>query len=152
MCYKQHVYRDTKSRQNQVWRVRKTMVTEGTILWEPPDAVRQTSMLTRYMRWLGEHKALQFDSYDALWEWSISHLDDFWESIWQFFEVKYSSPYSAVLGSGQMPGAQWFPGARLNYAEQVFRHISSDQPALVFRSERQPMTEISWDELKQSVA
>src|SRR5690348_14624404 len=128
------------------------MVAEGDILWEPSDPARRSSAMARYMRWLEEHKALHFDSYDALWEWSISHLDDFWESIWQFFEVTSSSPYSAVLGDREMPGAQWFPGARLNYAEQVFRHISSDRPALIFRSERQPMTEISWDELRHGVA
>src|SRR6185437_4532793 len=117
------------------------MVVEGEILWEPSDAVRQSSAMTRYMRWLGVRKSLHFDSYAALWEWSISHLDDFWESIWQFFEVTSSSPYSAALGSRQMPGAEWFPGARLNYAEQVFRHVSSDRPALVFCSEGQPITE-----------
>lgn len=128
------------------------MVAEGDILWEPSDSAQQSSAMTRYMRWLGEHKTLRFDSYDALWEWSISHLDDFWESIWQFFKVTSSSPYTAVLGDREMPGAQWFPGARLNYAEQVFRHVTSDRPALIFRSERQPMTEISWDELRHDVA
>lgn len=128
------------------------MVAEGDILWEPSDSIRQSSAMTRYMRWLGEHKALHFEAYDALWEWSVSHLDDFWESIWQFFEVTSSSSYSTVLGSREMPGAQWFPSARLNYAEQVFRHISSNRPALIFRSERQPMTEISWDKLSRDVA
>lgn len=128
------------------------MVTEGDILWEPSDSLRQSTGMTRYMQWLGEHKALHFDAYDALWEWSISHLDDFWESIWQFFAVTSSSPYSAVIGHREMPGAQWFPGARLNYAEQVFRHISSNRPALIFRSERQPMTEMSWDKLRHDVA
>src|SRR5690242_13505573 len=128
------------------------MVAEGEILWEPSEAARNNSTMTRYMRWLGEHKALHFDSYSALWEWSISHLDGFWESIWQFFGVTSSSPYKAILGSRLMPGAEWFPGARLNYAEQVFRHVSSDRPALIFRSERQPITEISWDDLKHDVA
>jgi len=128
------------------------MVAEGEILWEPSEAARNNSTMTRYMRWLGEHKALHFDSYSALWEWSISHLDGFWESIWQFFGVTSSSPYTAILGSRRMPGAEWFPGARLNYAEQVFRHVSSDRPALIFCSERQPMTEISWDDLKHDVA
>src|SRR5690348_10460952 len=128
------------------------MVTEGDILWEPSDSVRQISAMARYMRWLGEHKALHFDTYDALWEWSVSRLDDFWESIWQFFGVTSSNPYSAVLGSREMPGAQWFPDTRLNYAEQVFRRVSSNRPALIFRSERQPMTEITWDELRHDVA
>lgn len=128
------------------------MVAEGEILWEPSEAARSNSTMTRYMRWLGEHKALHFDSYSALWEWSISHLDGFWESIWQFFGVTSSSPYKAILGSRLMPGAEWFPGARLNYAEQVFRHVSSDRPALIFCSERQPIIEISWDDLKHDVA
>lgn len=129
-----------------------TTVDEGAILWEPSESVRQASPMTRYMRWLEEHNGTHFDSYDALWEWSVAHLEDFWESIWQFFGLASTSPYTAVLESHQMPGARWFPGTRLNYAEQVFRHASSERPALIFRSERQPLTEVSWEELRRSVA
>src|SRR6185437_3547674 len=98
------------------------------------------------------HKGVHADNYEGLWNWSVSHLEDFWESIWQFFDLKPSSPYTAVLESHQMPGAHWFPGARLNYAEQVFRNVSADRPAIIFRSERQPATEISWEDLRASVA
>lgn len=129
-----------------------TTVDEGAILWEPSESVRQASPMTRYTRWLEEHNDTHFDSYDALWAWSVAHLEDFWESIWQFFGLASTSPYTAVLESHQMPGARWFPGTRLNYAEQVFRHASSEQPALIFRSERQPLTEVSWEELRRSVA
>ena len=129
-----------------------TATAEGTILWEPSEAVRLASPMTRYIQWLEEHYGKHFDSYDALWEWSIAHLEDFWESIWQFFELVSTSPYTAVLESHQMPGARWFPGARLNYAEQVFRHASSERPALIFRSERQPLTEMTWEELRRNVA
>lgn len=129
-----------------------TTVEEGTILWEPSAEAQQTSTFTQYMRWLGDHKSVHFETYDALWQWSITHLEDFWESIWQFFGVTSSSPYTAVLEDHSMPGARWFPGARLNYAEQVFRQMSSQRPALVFRSEHQPLTEISWEELHDTVA
>jgi acetoacetyl-CoA synthetase len=129
-----------------------TTVDEGAILWEPSESVRQASPMMRYLRWLEEHNGTHFDSYDALWAWSVTHLEDFWESIWQFFGLTSTSPYTAVLESHQMPGARWFPGTRLNYAEQVFRHALSERPALIFRSERQPLTEVSWEELRRSVA
>lgn len=129
-----------------------TAVTEGTILWEPSEAWVRDSTMTQYMRWLHEHKQRHFDSYDALWGWSVSNVEDFWESIWQFFELISDSPYRAVLTSHQMPGAQWFSGAHLNYAEQVFRKAVADRPALIFRSERHPATEVSWAELRRNVA
>ncbi len=83
---------------------------EGTILWEPSDVARESSTIAAYMRWLEQHGGAHFESYDALWEWSVSHLEGFWESIWQFFDVTSSSPYTAILESHEMPGAHWFPG------------------------------------------
>ena len=129
-----------------------TAIAEGMILWEPSEATQRQSAISEYMRWLEQQRSLRFDSYDALWSWSVSHIEDFWESIWQFFGVTSSTPYSAILENRQMPGARWFPGARLNYAEQVFRHAAADRPALIFRSERHLMVEISWEELRHSVA
>lgn len=126
--------------------------TEGTVLWEPSEMTQQASTLTHYMNWLEHHKGRHFDSYHELWGWSVAHLEDFWESIWQFFEILSSSPYTAILASHNMPGARWFSGSHLNYAEHVFRNISRDRAALIFRSERQPTTEISWEELRISVA
>lgn len=129
-----------------------TAITEGTILWEPSAATREASNMAKYMRWLEDLKKRHFESYDALWEWSVSHLEEFWESMWQFFGLTSPTPYTAVLESHEMPGARWFPGAQLNYAEQAFRAMSEERPAIIFRSERHPVTEVSWQELRTSVA
>jgi acetoacetyl-CoA synthetase len=129
-----------------------TTVSEGTMLWQPPDALKRTSTLRAYMRWLEERKGLRFDSYAPLWEWSVAQVEQFWESIWEFFELRASAPYTRVLAERRMPGAQWFSGARLNYAEHVFRNASSARPAIVFQSETQPLVEISWAELEHQVA
>jgi len=125
---------------------------EGTVLWEPPAERRDAAGLTRYLRWLAERKGLHFDGYDALWRWSVEHLEEFWASLWEFFDIRASAPYSRVLDERKMPGAKWFEGARLNYAEHVFRHASPDRPALIVRSESRPPAEISWAALERDVA
>src|SRR5919206_1568836 len=90
-------------------------------LWEPgPDLVERAT-ITRYMRWLAGERGVQAEDYHALWRWSVDELDEFWRSIWDFFEVHASEPYERVLGSRAMPGAEWFEGARLSYAEHIFR-------------------------------
>jgi acetoacetyl-CoA synthetase len=110
------------------------------------------SNMVRYIKWLKEYKGLELESYPELWEWSVTQLEEFWGTIWEFFEVKSSHPYTRVLANRRMPGAQWFEGAKLNYAENVFQHMSNVYPALVFRSELQGMCEISWQELHDKVA
>jgi acetoacetyl-CoA synthetase len=92
-----------------------------------------------------------FTTREELWEWSVSDQDAFWASIWDYFHMKTSHPYTAVLAKRTMPGAQWFPGALLNYAEHVFRNATPDRPALMVRSERHEMREVSWDELRLKV-
>ena len=132
-----------------------TAVQEGTILWEPTEAFKEQSALTRYMRWLERERGLHFASYADLWAWSVADLDAFWGSIWEFCEVRASRPYTAVLPDRQMPGARWFAGAELNYAEHALRHATgdrADQPAILFQSERQPLTEITWGGLERAVA
>ncbi len=124
---------------------------EGTVLWEPPAAFRDRSELTRYMRWLAERKGLPFPDYRALWEWSVRDLETFWASLWEFLEIRAKSPYEQVLKERSMPGARWFEGAQLNYADHVFRHATTRYPALIARSERRPTTEVSWAELAQQV-
>jgi acetoacetyl-CoA synthetase len=104
------------------------------------------------MQWLQKEKGLHFDDPEKLWEWSVNSLEDFWASIWEFFHIQASEPYSAVLAERKMPGAQWFPGSKLNYAEHVFRNATSDLPALLFQSESQPLREVTWDELYRKVA
>ena len=85
-------------------------------LWTPPQDVRETTEIGRYVTWLESERGLAFASYEELQRWSVDDLPGFWSSIWDFFEVRSHAPYSEVLASDAMPGAQWFPGARLNFA------------------------------------
>src|SRR5215467_15756391 len=128
-----------------------TTIREGTPLWEPSEEMKQQANLTHYMQWLQREQGLNIDTRDQLWQWSVDHLEDFWASIWEYFHIKASKPYTAVLVERKMPGASWFPGAKLNFAEHVFRNATSDHPALLFRSERHNLVEVSWSELKQKV-
>lgn len=129
-----------------------TSITEGVLLWEPSAERQQRSEMRRYMAWLAQHKGLQFDDYHALWQWSVDNIEDFWASIWEFFDCKAATPFQTVLPRRAMPGAQWFPGATLNYAEHVFRNATPAHPALIFQSERQPAMAMSWAELERQVA
>ena len=125
-------------------------VDEGQLLWTPSPARLERSHLTRYMRWLAE-RGHRCDDYDALWRWSVSDLDAFWSSVAEFCGIEFSSPPSSVLGKRTMPGAEWFPGARLNYAWHALRHERPDEDALLYLSERRPLTALSWTELARQV-
>ena len=127
-------------------------IAEGTILWEPSREFKESTNIARYLKWLKERRDLAFDDYHALWEWSVTDIEDFWESIWEFFELKSSQPYSEVLSQRKMPGVRWFSGSELNYTEHVFRNMSKSRPALIFQSEIQPLMEVSWDEFYDKVA
>jgi acetoacetyl-CoA synthetase len=125
---------------------------EGTLLWQPTPDLQEHSVIRAYMGWLERTKGLHFADYPALWEWSSMQIESFWESIWQFYDIQAAQPYERVLSSRQMPGAEWFPGARLNFAEHVFRNASAERPAIRFQSEREPLRDISWAELRHQVA
>jgi len=127
-------------------------VPEGTVLWEPSQAFRDSSGLARYMRWLAEREGRAFATYDALWQWSVRDLEAFWGSLWAFFDIRASAPHTCVLSARRMPGAQWFRGARLNYAEHVFRNATAEHPALLARSEARPAAQTSWSALERQVA
>jgi acetoacetyl-CoA synthetase len=114
-----------------------------------------------YQEWLQASRGLSFDSYDALWQWSVTELDAFWQSIWDYFDLQSLTPHSAVLAVNAMPGAQWFTGAQVNYARQVFRHVdaaaAAGMPAVLSHGERSLQRgdaprELSWPELRQQVA
>ena len=107
--------------------------------------------MTHYMQWLEREKGLRFETREELWGWSVSHLEDFWASLWQYFKIMAAQPYTTVLQEHTMPGAHWFPGTLLNYAEHVFRNAVPDKPALIFRSERHAMVTVTWHELTQKV-
>jgi len=120
--------------------------------------------LRLYQQWLQATRGLTFDTYDALWRWSVTDLDAFWQSIWDYFDLQSPTPHRAVLGRNTMPGAQWFPGAQVNYARQVFRHVPAalaagrgaglpdGLPALISRNEKGLHRELSWPELQRQAA
>ncbi|GIF12514.1 acetoacetate--CoA ligase [Actinoplanes teichomyceticus] len=118
-------------------------VTAGTLLWEPPADIRETSRIGHFLTWLERERGLSFPDYAALWEWSVTDLSGFWGAIWDHFGVLAHRAPDAVLGSTVMPGARWFPGAALNYAENVLRMpgIADDEPVvLAYSQTREPRT------------
>jgi acetoacetyl-CoA synthetase len=127
-------------------------VREGSVLWEPTAESESRATITQYLRWLESEKGLSFNDYHSLWKWSVTEIEDFWQSLWEFFDIKASKPYSRILSGRKMPGARWFSGSELNYAEHVFRHMSSQRPALIFQSETVALTEMSWSDFYQQVA
>jgi acetoacetyl-CoA synthetase len=126
------------------------VTTEPKPLWEPSQEMRERAAITRYERWLREERGVELagEGYHALWSWSVENLEDFWASIWDYFEVEAETPYERVLGSRDMPGAEWFPGARLNYAQHVFRRHDDDDVAIRHASELRELDEWTWGELR----
>jgi acetoacetyl-CoA synthetase len=120
-------------------------VREGELLWTPSAAQVEDANLTRFSKWLARERGLQFESYDALWQWSVTELEEFWQAMWDYFGVQSSAPHTRVLGKRAMPGAEWFPGARLNYAQHVLRKERAGIDALLFMSETTPLTGVSWE-------
>jgi acetoacetyl-CoA synthetase len=124
----------------------------GQVLWAPPADVRQTTEIGRYLQWLEHAQQMSFDGYDALWRWSVEDQRGFWESLWRFFEVTASAPYDTVLSSDAMPGAHWFPGARLNYAEHLLGTNGDHQRvAVIARSQTRPAEELTFAALRDQV-
>ena len=120
-------------------------------LWEGNDAFKQNSHLHNYQNWLLQNHQLEFNNYHDLWKWSVDNVEDFWESIWNYFNIISHSPYKRVL-SGTMPECKWFEGATLNYAEHIFKDINPKNNAIIFGNETDEVLEITWEELKQKVA
>lgn len=122
------------------------------MLWTPSDKFLQQSNLTHYAAWLRQTKALSFENYSSMWQWSVDHPSAFWESIWQYFNVKSYSPYREIMSDDAMPHTKWFDGATLNYAEHIMRNKTEERPAILFASEREDTKKISWKQLEQDAA
>jgi acetoacetyl-CoA synthetase len=121
-------------------------------LWEPPAELVERARMTEYVRWLAAERGLELDGYDALWRWSVEDLEGFWSSIWDFFGVQADGGCDRVLSSREMPGAEWFAGSRLNYAEHAFAGKEDAEPAILHASELRELGELSWGELRTQVA
>ena len=126
-------------------------VVEGDVLWTPSAEWIARTNVTAFQGWLERERGLHFADYLSLWRWSVADLEGFWGALWDYFQVEPSVPYTRVLGRRTMPGAEWFPGARLNYARHVLRRAPSGGEALFYMNETQPLTPLSWDDLANQV-
>jgi acetoacetyl-CoA synthetase len=112
--------------------------------------------ISLYRRWLRDQRGLSFSDYEEMRQWSVGDIDAFWQSIWDYFDLRSPTPHSAVLAQRKMPGAVWFPGASVNYARQVMRHVAAadaaGQPAIISSGEDGLLKETSWPELRRKAA
>jgi acetoacetyl-CoA synthetase len=128
-------------------------VTQGDVLWTPPADVRETTVIGRYLDWLARERGVEHADYDALMRWSVDALEDFWASVWDFFGVRAHAPYERVLSARTMPGARWFEGARLNYAEHMVGADDDLQAVAVLgRSQTRGPVELTFGDLRDQVA
>ncbi|MDR2212817.1 MAG: acetoacetate--CoA ligase [Pseudomonadales bacterium] len=127
------------------------MASVGEILWQPSQEWIDNSNLQRFRLWLKQHRGREFSDLHALYRWSVNELEEFWSALWDFFQIQASAPPSQTLATRTMPGAEWFPGARLNYAEHILRHERHGATALLYCSERLPLQAMDWRELGNSV-
>jgi acetoacetyl-CoA synthetase len=125
---------------------------ETAPIWQPGAERVEGAELTRFASWLAEQRGIEVDDYHELWRWSVDNLEDFWRAIWDYFEVIADAPPERVLGRREMPGAEWFPGTRVNYAEHVFRDRRDDDLAILATSELRELERITWGELRAEVA
>ena len=125
---------------------------EATVLWQPdPDRV-ETTRMAEFRRWLASERGVRVADYQALWEWSTEDLAAFWGALTEFLGVRFHTPYERVLGSTDMPGAQWFPGATLNYAEHALSTGADDDLAVLFEREDGLSSSHTYGELRVEVA
>lgn len=120
--------------------------------WSPSSETIRRARVTAFMQWLERERGLSFADYDALWQWSVDHIGDFWLALWEWADIVSPQMPIVALAEASMPGATWFPGVQMNYVEQVFRHATTDHPAIVYRNEVGETGEMSWAELEQQVA
>jgi acetoacetyl-CoA synthetase len=128
-------------------------VTQGELLWSPPAEVRATTQMGRFQDWIAAERGVAADDFDALFRWSVDDLAGFWSAIWDFFGVRAHTPYERVLSERVMPGARWFEGATLNYAEHM---VGADEDAasvaVVACSQTRERAELTFADLREQVA
>lgn len=121
---------------------------ESPVLWRPDAGRIERAHLTDFTRWLAARRGLEFTDYESLWRWSTDALEDFWAAVWDYFGIRSHTPYRQVLAERKMPGARWFEGATLNYAEHLLARAAEPDAAtracLVFRSETTAPRRVTW--------
>jgi acetoacetyl-CoA synthetase len=130
------------------------MVSEGQLLWTPDPEFAGESNVARYIRWLRDSGRAEVSDYESLRRWSVDQIEKFWASIWDYFEVASSAPYRQVLDRRTLPGAKWFEGSRVNYAEHLLRHAArarEDEAAIRHLTEFRPLADMTWHELAAAV-
>ncbi|MDH2414167.1 acetoacetate--CoA ligase [Nocardioides sp. CER19] len=129
-------------------------VQTGDVLWRPPADVVETTHVGQFLTWLSENRGVDLRDHDALWRWSVDDLEGFWSAVWDFFDVTDHGERTAVLAERTMPGAVWFPGSLLNYAEQALgdHGVPEDAVAVMGRSQTRPDLDLTWRDLREQVA
>lgn len=124
----------------------------GRMLWKPSEEQVKRSNMYRFMQIVNRRYEKSFSTYNELYQWSIEHIADFWKEVWEFVDIQASEPYVRIIDDlHKMPGAKWFEGARLNFAQHLLRY-RDDRIALVFKGEEQPAIRISYATLFDEVA
>ncbi|TCO50301.1 acetoacetyl-CoA synthetase [Kribbella antiqua] len=125
-----------------------------TSLWTPPADWRDITRIGQFLQLAEAGTGRTFANYDELWRWSVDEPDEFWASIWDHFNVRSDTGYDAVLADAAMPGACWFPGARINYARHLldFRGVTAEDTAVIGVSQTRPQLDLTFAELIQQVA
>lgn len=122
------------------------------LLWQPNAERREASQMMAFVRQLKVNQGIDFDDYRKFWKWSVENPETFWGELWSFYDIIASKPYIKVVDDlKKFPGADWFPGARLNYAENMLRDRDDDALALIFRGETSERRTWTWHALRQDV-
>src|SRR5512144_2869932 len=119
----------------------------GTPIWTPSEAVIERARITDFTRWLSA-RGVRVDGYHELWRWSLTDLPAFWRCVAAYFDVPFSRPGTTVLADERMPGAVWFPRARLNYVDQVFAGRDPATVAILGTGEDGVRHDLTWSELR----
>ena len=127
-------------------------VAEPKVLWTPSQERIERATVTRYMRWLADSRGLEFGGYHDLWRWSVRDLEAFWGSLVEFCGVRFAEGGEKVLGNDSMPGASWFPGSKVSYAEHVFAGKDPGAVAIQHASESRELERLTWGELRSQTA
>jgi acetoacetyl-CoA synthetase len=129
-------------------------VNEGDLLWTPSKSFSDNANISRYLDWLQSEKGLKFSDYEMLWRWSVDNIDDFWRTIWEYFEVIYDGELTSIRSGVSMEHTVWFEGTRVNYAEHLLRYEAQAEEgeiAFCHSTEIRPIARLSWQELGASV-